>query len=140
MDTLHIATACFVRDQQALLVVRKRGTRAWMLPGGKLDAGETAEAALVRELHEELQIAVSTDQLRLLGQFEAPAANEPDTRVQARVFTVDVRHAAGLQMAAEIEAVQWLRIDRPVPLDVAPLLRAHIIPALQAPGQVASQV
>ena len=137
MQTLHIATACFVRDHNALLVVRKKGTQAWMLPGGKLDPGETAEAALIRELNEELQISVAADQLTVLGQFEAAAANEADTRVHARAFTVDVRHAQNLQMAAEIEAVQWLRIDGRIPPEVAPLLRAHIIPALLARGRCA---
>jgi len=137
MHTLHVATACFVRDHNALLVVRKKGTQAWMLPGGKLDPGETAQAALIRELNEELQISVAADQLSALGQFEAAAANEAETRVHACVFTIDVRHAQNLQMAAEIEAVQWLRIDGCIPPDVAPLLRAHIIPALLARGRCA---
>lgn len=139
MQTLHIATACFVRDQNTLLVVRKKGTQAWMLPGGKLDAGETAEAALIRELNEELQVCVAADQLTALGQFQAAAANEADTRVDARVFTVDVRHANKLQIAAEIEAVQWLRIDGCIPPDVAPLLRVHIIPALLERGRCAQE-
>lgn len=139
MQTLHIATACFVRDQNALLVVRKKGTQAWMLPGGKLDAGETAEAALIRELHEELQVCVAADQLTALGQFQAAAANEADTRVDAHVFTVDVQHVQNLRIAAEIDAVQWLRIDGRIPQDVAPLLRAHIIPALLERGWCAQE-
>lgn len=139
MPTLHIATACFVRDHHWLLVVRKRGTQAWMLPGGKLDAGETTEAALVRELREELQIAVPANQLRVLGQFQAAAANEADTCVHAHAFTVDAHYAQNLQIAAEIEAVQWLRIDGDVPPEVAPLLRGHIIPALRAQATMPSR-
>ena len=55
MHHLHIATACLFNAQGQLLTVRKRGTQAWMLPGGKRDGPETPLQALLRELQEELQ-------------------------------------------------------------------------------------
>jgi 8-oxo-dGTP pyrophosphatase MutT (NUDIX family) len=47
-----IRTAAAVIDDGAgnVLLVRKAGTRAFMQPGGKIDAGESAVDALVREL------------------------------------------------------------------------------------------
>ena len=85
MHTLHLATACLIHQQQ-LLVVRKRGSRFWMLPGGKIDAGETAAQALLRELEEELQWNAAHTRFSLLGHFDNIAANEANTRVQAHVF------------------------------------------------------
>ena len=135
--TLHIATACFIDASNALLVVRKRGTQSWMLPGGKLDAGETPEQALVREVEEELRVALRPGDLTHLGNFQAMAANEADTRVNASVFLAKLSGGQQFSLAAEIEAMDWLRLDKPIPSNVAPLLREHIVPALQATVQAA---
>ena len=53
--TLHIAAACLFDEQGRLLLVRKRNTRFFMLPGGKREADEDALSALERELFEELE-------------------------------------------------------------------------------------
>ncbi len=52
-------------DGQLLIQQRRSGTDCagqWEFPGGKLEQGETAEQALVRELQEELNITISTPQ------------------------------------------------------------------------------
>ena len=53
------AVALIDRDGRVLLAQRPEGKSMaglWEFPGGKLEEGETPEAALVRELHEELGI------------------------------------------------------------------------------------
>ena len=50
---LRIAAAMLVRADGRTLLVRKRHTTTFMQPGCKIDAGETAPLALVRELKEE---------------------------------------------------------------------------------------
>ncbi|MCY7264598.1 NUDIX domain-containing protein, partial [Pseudomonas protegens] len=50
--TLNIAIACLIDERGRLLVVRKRSTRFFMLPGGKAEPGETPLQTLKRELHE----------------------------------------------------------------------------------------
>ena len=100
MHTLHLATACLINPERQLLVVRKRGSPFWMLPGGKIDAGETALQALQRELQEELQWQAPMDHLQPLAHFENRAANEADTRVQAQVFYARLAHTPAVQIAA----------------------------------------
>jgi 8-oxo-dGTP diphosphatase len=54
-----VAVALVDRDGRVLLAQRPEGKKLaglWEFPGGKIEAGETPEAALVRELKEELGI------------------------------------------------------------------------------------
>lgn len=79
MTTLTISAACLFDDAGRLLLVRKRNTLGFMLPGGKAEPGEDAITALIRELKEELNLSLPVQALQPLGQFRAAAANEPDT-------------------------------------------------------------
>lgn len=58
-EPVDVATLLFVvRNGQVLLIRKKRGLGAGKIngPGGRIDAGETAEAAALREVEEELRI------------------------------------------------------------------------------------
>ncbi|MEQ1649866.1 MAG: 8-oxo-dGTP diphosphatase MutT [Hyphomicrobiaceae bacterium] len=58
---LVVACALVDEDNRVLIAKRPQGrplAGLWEFPGGKVEQGETPEAALVRELHEELGIAV----------------------------------------------------------------------------------
>jgi 8-oxo-dGTP diphosphatase len=123
---LRIAAALLVRDDGQTLLVRKRGTTAFMQPGGKIDFGETAEQALVRELNEELGICVDIQSLLPLGRFSAPAANEAGVMVDAALFMV--RCDQDVRPAAEIEEAVWIESDACPDFPVAPLTGDYVLP------------
>lgn len=125
-NVIRIAAALLIDPQGRTLLVRKRGTEAFMQPGGKIDAGETPVQALVRELFEELGLRIDPSQALHLGRFSAPAANEPGFEVQAELFRVD--SAAPVAPAAEIEEVVWLGADQAPAMALAPLTRDLILP------------
>lgn len=61
------AAAILVRDGQ-LLVMQDEGIPHDYLPGGRVQLGESAEEALARELHEELDIPLPPHQLAFMAE------------------------------------------------------------------------
>jgi 8-oxo-dGTP diphosphatase len=119
--------AALIRDTGGrVLLVRKRGTAAFMQPGGKRDVGESDVAALAREITEELGCRVMQNSAQALGVFDCAAANEPGFQVRAAVYAVDVEGA--IQPKAEIDQVVWVDPRVPPDLPFAPLTRDHVLP------------
>jgi len=125
-STIRIAAALLIGSDGQTLLVRKRGTQAFMQPGGKIDAGEQPAEALVRELHEELGLCIDPAAAIYLGQFSAPAANEPGFVVEAELFQVNID--VPVTPAAEIEEVRWIDPAGDGNLVLAPLTRDLILP------------
>lgn len=126
MKVIRIAAALLISPDGRTLLVRKRGTQAFMQPGGKIDAGESAAGALARELHEELGLLIEPDQAQFLGEFSAVAANEPGFEVNCQLYRLDLDQAVA--PAAEIEEVIWVDAGSVDHLHLAPLTRDSILP------------
>ena len=119
--------AALVQDRESrVLLVRKKGTQAFMQPGGKLQDGESHVAALERELREELRCSFRPGSPVFLGTFTAAAANEYDCLVEAALYAVDLE--GPISAASEIEETAWLSPDSPHDLELAPLTREHVLP------------
>jgi len=127
---ITVAAVVFRDAGGRMLAVRKRGTDRFLLPGGKLEPGESPAEAAAREVQEELGVRVTPDELTLLGEFEAAAANEPDHVVRSTVFT----HPAAITpyAAAEIAELRWASLEElSSDPSVAALTRDHVVPALR---------
>ena len=125
---IDIVTAVIRDPAGCMLVVRKRGSAMFMKPGGKREAGEDDLTALARELDEELGCRLVS--ARLLGDFEAPAANEPGFTVRAATYLAVVEGAVAVR--AEIEELAWIDPTEPGDVPLAPLMRS-VLAALLAP-------
>jgi hypothetical protein len=127
-----VVAAVVLRDaDERILVVRKRGTARFMLPGGKIEVGETPRQAAVRELSEEVGAELDPKSLAFLGEWTAPAANEPGLTVHGHIF--EHPWIDGLGVRAEIEALLWLHPDEMDGRhDLAPLLVSAVLPTLRS--------
>jgi 8-oxo-dGTP pyrophosphatase MutT (NUDIX family) len=123
--TIYIADGLIVDRAGRVLLVRKRGTQAFMQAGGKIEPHESPAEALARELDEELGLRLAPLAPEYLGAFVAQAANEENRTVTAEVFYI--RADIGVTPAREIEEIAWISpSDDSLPL--APLTRDHLLP------------
>ena len=121
---IRIAAAVIVDARGRTLLVRKRGTSAFMQAGGKVGPDESPAEALAREIREELDCGLASPPVPL-GRFRAPAANEPGRIVEAELFAAVLD--GEIRPAGEIDELIW---HDPDDLDVilAPLTRDHVLP------------
>jgi 8-oxo-dGTP diphosphatase len=134
MGTIEIVAALIRDDAGRVLLVRKRGTTAFMQPGGKRDAGEDDATALVREIGEELGCNPLRDSIQPLGEFDAVSANEPGFRVRAALYGIAVTGEIAPQ--AEIDAMVWIDPAAPPDIPLAPLTRDYVLPLAARAGRV----
>ena len=127
---IRIAAALLIGPDGRTLLVRKRGTQAFMQPGGKIEVDEQPVTALARELEEELGLRIDPAQATYLGKFCAPAANEPGFVVEAELFQLNI--ASHVAPAAEIEEVLWIDPATDGDRVLAPLTRDLILPFYRA--------
>ncbi len=123
---LRVAAAIITDPSGRTLLVRKRGSLSFMQAGGKIERGESAIAALTRELLEEIGLELDLGETEYLGSFRADAANESDTVIRAEVFAL----TTSLELTAygEIDELLWIDSAEPSGITLAPLTRDTILP------------
>lgn len=125
---LVAAVALIDADGRVLLAQRPQGKSMaglWEFPGGKIEAGETPEAALIRELHEELGIETWASCLAPLT-FASHAY--PDFHLLMPLFAC--RRWQGTVQPREAQVLKWVRSGDlrsypmpPADLPLIPILR-----------------
>jgi len=74
---MKLPTAGLLNIQnRKLLLAYSRNKQCFYLPGGKIDAGETALKALCREIAEELNVLIDEQELKYYTHITAPAYGE----------------------------------------------------------------
>ena len=114
-----VAACALINEDGALLIARRPAGRPlaglWEFPGGKVEAGEEPEDALVRELREELGIEVAKANLAPLT-FASHAY--PDFHLLMPVYLC--RRFEGRLAALEGQEFRWVRPDALSRYDMPP--------------------
>jgi 8-oxo-dGTP diphosphatase len=116
---IEVVVGILVRaDGQVFMASRPEGRAYagyWEFPGGKVEAGESIEEALRRELHEELGITIDSASVWKVTEHDYPHA-------LVRLHWCKVTAWTGELEMREGQAMRWQQL----PLDVAPVLPGAI--------------
>lgn len=123
---VKVAAAAIVKDGKMLLTRRRSGEYAgrWELPGGKLEAGETAQEACLREIKEELALNIAIKSELTVLEYDYPSFH-----LSMEIFLCSLHDADSLSLnvhdrfawadAELMDKLPWLEAD----LSLLPLLK-----------------
>jgi 8-oxo-dGTP diphosphatase len=98
--------AAIIRRHGKILITRRRSdvhlAGLWEFPGGKVEPGESLEAALQREIREELGIDI-----HVLNEFFSTEFRYPEKSVRLHFFDCEIKH--GEPQALEAAELRWVQ-------------------------------
>lgn len=131
---IYKAAGLIIQDRR-VLAERSVGKPAFVQPGGRIEPGETAPQALVRELREEFSIGVREEDLEFYGTYSAVAANHPGQQVHMEVFMVKAWRGE-IKPDSEVEELLWLSSKLPKNVEIGSVFVHDIIPRLKREGLI----
>ena len=106
MKTIEVVAAIIKHEDRILATQRGYGEFKgfWEFPGGKMEAGEAPEEALVREIKEELDTLIEVGEL-----FETVEYDYPQFHLTMHCYICSI--ISGVLVLKEHEAARWLTRD-----------------------------
>ena len=118
--TKHIeVVAAIIHDAEGCIFATQRGYGEWEgwweFPGGKMEAGESPEEALQREIWEELETRIVIERLVTTVEWDYPKFHLKMhcywCHIESGSLTLKEHEAARWLAADELESVKWLPAD-----------------------------
>lgn len=125
MRKIEVVAAVLVRDGRVFATQRGYGEfkDKWEFPGGKVEAGESREEALRREIREELDAEIAVGKLLCTVEYDYPAFH-----LTMHCYLCSV--VSGTLVLKEHESARWLSADGlesvdwlPADIQVIPIIR-----------------
>lgn len=128
MKTINVVAAIIVKDGKVFATQRGYGEfkDGWEFPGGKIEAGETPEEALKREIREELDTEVGVHDLVDTIEYDYPAFHLSMRCYLCSILKGDLHlreHEAARWLSQQtLDTVAWLPAD----ITLIPKIRAYL--------------
>ena len=124
--------AALIWEGERFLICQRPAHKArgllWEFPGGKLEPGETAEAALIRECREELAVTVSVG-----GVFLEVTHSYPDLTIHLTLFHASI--AEGTPQKLEHNDIRWITVDEIPQYEFCPADQVILAKLMESGGQ-----
>ena len=117
MKTVEVVAAVIRHEDKIFATQRGYGEfkDGWEFPGGKVEAGETPQEALVREISEELDTVIEVGDLITKVEYDYPAFHLSMNCYWAKVLSGNLilreHEAARWLSKEELYSVEWLPAD-----------------------------
>ena len=124
MRQIEVVAAIIQRDGAYFATQRGYGEfeGMWEFPGGKIEPGERPEAALQREIQEELGIDITINRLLCTTDYDYPLFHLTMHSYLCKIKSGEIElreHKSARWLTAEtLDSVEWLPADKEI---VAPL-------------------
>ena len=120
MKKIDVVAAILHRDGAYFATQRGYGEfeGMWEFPGGKIEEGETAEFALMREIQEELGIDITIDKFLCTTEYDYPSFHLTMhcyiCSIEAGEIVLREHKSARWLRPEELGSVEWLPADKEV--------------------------
>ncbi len=127
---LRVRVAALIQNEKGeILLIRQKKKKKdyWLLPGGGIEFGETAEQALERELKEELNIELSNQTFLLLNENIDPRGQKHLIQL---IFLGEIKEGMIPQIPEKEQAIQEFRyfpISEIAELEIRPDIKSYLL-------------
>lgn len=120
MKIINVVAAIIHKDGAYFATERGYGefVGMWEFPGGKIEADESSEAALKREIQEELGVDIAIDRYLCTTEYDYPTFHLTMhcylCSIVSGVIELREHRSARWLTAKSLDSVDWLPVDREV--------------------------
>lgn len=142
MKQIEVVAAVIRRGNEIFATQRGYGEFKdwWEFPGGKMEAGESPEEALKREIREELDATIEVGELIQTVEWDYPSFHLTMhcfwCELACEALHLNEHEAAAWLSADNLGSVKWLPADRDILVEIGKVLRSGLSIRKSAPDDI----
>jgi 8-oxo-dGTP diphosphatase len=128
IPTTRVSAIVISEEDKILLVKHRKGSKTyWVLPGGRLEYGETFETCAIREIKEETGLVISIDGFAFLSEAIAP----DKSRHIINIYVYGHVTGGELQLGKDrvLAGVEWVPVSELQTMTLFPPVSKQILEA-----------